>query len=700
MNSNVSRRSTVEPNLSPGTILDGKYVVQQQIGAGGMGRVYVAIQKPFNRKLVIKVMHPDHAEHDVLVQRFAQEAQAISRLSHPNTVTVFDFGRTDAGVLYIVMEYVEGIPLGDMIRETGALPLEDAVAFTAQVAQALGEAHHLGIVHRDLKPDNIMVVRSSGSEPFVKVLDFGIAKLVEHDQELTQAGSIVGTPAYMAPEQARNDDVDARTDLYALGCCLYEMLTGGRPYPKETPVAVLLSHQNEPIPHLPEDEFGCALNDFLKSALAKSPEDRPADASEFVARMMRCFMDSEQHANPAPASQNRTRISERMRILDAQTPRPGQAQQFSRIRTTDGRGANRESSPSLPRPKRRSSSDGRDSSSISVPAPDQIGSTQQSGAPAPAGNTRPDSNRRTDTRDSSPPAPARGSSPSVDNSQNTVSSDPNAVAPEYFDDTDSGRIDSSPDRQRPQRQVSRQDNSTAPDSVSDADSSHSDVDEHASTAPKLDDDADDRSSDTDTAAATESSTTPGQQPSPPASSTPSRLWPIVAGAAALIAVGAVSSMLVFGSGDESPQSAVIELNSDPEEATVYIDDVPIGRAPIEHQTDQSSIESVRFERSGFETKEFDDVEVRPNQDNRLFAELQSTNATLRVVTDVEGADVIVDDRVVGQTTDGDSDSFGVEYSDADLEVRIVHPELGEVRRSVADLDSEIRIDGGDFSRSD
>ena len=561
MNSNVSSRSTVEPHLSPGTTLDGKYVVQQQIGAGGMGRVYVAIQKPFNRKLVIKVMHPDHAEHDVLVQRFAQEAQAISRLSHPNTVTVFDFGRTDAGVLYIVMEYVEGIPLGDMIRETGALPLEDAVAFTAQVAQALGEAHHLGIVHRDLKPDNIMVVRSSGSEPFVKVLDFGIAKLVEHDQELTQAGSIVGTPAYMAPEQARNDDVDARTDLYALGCCLYEMLTGARPYPEETPVAVLLSHQNEPIPELPEDQFGCALNDFLTSALAKSPDDRPADASEFVARMMRCFMDSEQHASPAPASQNRTRISERMRVLDAQTPRPGQPEQFSRIRTTDGHGANRNSSPSLPRPQRNSSSTGGNSSPISVPAPDQIGSTQQSGAPAPAGSTELDAGQRTDTRDSSPPAPARGSSPSVDASQNTVSSDPNAVAPEYFDDTGGGPVDSSSARQRPQRQVSRQDSSTASDSVSDASDAPPSVDAHARTAPQSDredHDGDHRPSDTDTAvskkeqesAATESSTSPQNSPSSPASSQPSRLWPIVAGATSLIAVGAISSLLLLGGNDE------------------------------------------------------------------------------------------------------------------------------------------------------
>jgi len=201
-------------------------------------------------------------------------------------------------------------------------------------------------------------------------------------------------------------------------------------------------------------------------------------------------------------------------------------------------------------------------------------------------------------------------------------------------------------------------------------------------------------------AATESSTSPQNSPSSPASSQPSRLWPIVAGATSLIAVGAISSLLLLGGNDESSAPKMIELNSDPEEATVYIDDVPIGRAPIEHRTDQSSIESVRFEQRGFETKEFDDVQVRANQHNRLFAELQSTDATLRIVTDTDGADVIVDDRILGQTTDSGVDRFDLEYSDDDVEVRVVHPELGEVRRSVTDLDSELRIDGDDFSQSD
>ena len=230
-----------------------------------------------------------------LSERFAQEAQTISRLSHPNTVRVYDFGQTHDGVPYMVMEHVEGVTLAQRIESDGPLAFDQAISYAIQIAQSLGEAHHKGIVHRDLKPDNIMVVRPLGTEPFVKVLDFGIAKLLEPRSSWTEVGHILGTPYYMAPEQATQSPIDGRTDLYSLGCCLYEFLIGRPPFLGNTVVEVLMAHQHHAPPQLPE-RFPTKLNDLLQSMMNKNPEARPPDTSTFIARLMMSVLHAPQRA--------------------------------------------------------------------------------------------------------------------------------------------------------------------------------------------------------------------------------------------------------------------------------------------------------------------------------------------------------------------------------------------------------------------
>ena len=293
----MQQHPTSTPAQPPPPLLAGRYELQGVLGYGGMAQVFEARQRPFDRKVAIKFMRPEHLTDARLSERFAQEAQTISRLSHPNTVRVYDFGQTRDGVPYMVMEHVEGVTLAQSIQSDGPLAFDQAISYAIQIAQSLGEAHHKGIVHRDLKPDNIMVVRPLGTEPFVKVLDFGIAKLLEPRSSWTEVGNILGTPYYMAPEQALQRPIDGRTDLYSLGCCLYEFLIGRPPFSGSTIVEVLMAHQHHEPPQLPE-RFPTKLNELLQSMMNKDPESRPPDTSTFIARLMMSVL----HAPQRPAS--------------------------------------------------------------------------------------------------------------------------------------------------------------------------------------------------------------------------------------------------------------------------------------------------------------------------------------------------------------------------------------------------------------
>ncbi len=237
----VSKSGAPDPLL--GRSINGRFKITSLIARGGMGRVYRAEQSPLGRICAVKVLNPNYSgEHDPeFHKRFFLEASIASKLTHPNTVTIFDYGRTDDDVYFMAMEYLDGKTLHRAIREAGAFPEERVGHIARQICRALREAHAHGVIHRDLKPANIYLVSHGDEDDFVKVLDFGLVKNVsERDEaeDLTQTGLFMGSPKYMAPEQIRGDRVDARTDVYSLGIILYEMLTGKVPFDKSNSVNI------------------------------------------------------------------------------------------------------------------------------------------------------------------------------------------------------------------------------------------------------------------------------------------------------------------------------------------------------------------------------------------------------------------------------------------------------------------------------
>ena len=257
----AGERDASEPGAEAlvGTIISGRYRIERVIGEGGMGAVYQAEHTHMRKRVAVKVLHAEMSRMPEVVARFEREAMAAAHIEHPHVVTATDFGKLEDGAFFLALEFVEGKSLRSQIG-LGPLELGRALHVARQIASALGRAHQLGIVHRDLKPENVMLVEREGDPDFVKVLDFGIAKvpvgdLASHADPaqpvLTRAGAIYGTPEYMAPEQALGQPVDARADLYALGIMTYEMLVGWRPFVAES--AVQLSMQvTAPVPPMAE----------------------------------------------------------------------------------------------------------------------------------------------------------------------------------------------------------------------------------------------------------------------------------------------------------------------------------------------------------------------------------------------------------------------------------------------------------------
>ncbi|MFN3202561.1 MAG: protein kinase domain-containing protein [Bradymonadia bacterium] len=284
-----------------GRRLGDKYALIDLLGKGGFGAVYRAIQHPVGREVAVKVIRQGEGDNPEMRARFFREAKVVARLSHPATVTLHDYGEED-GALYMVFELVKGRSLASLLRSDGPMAPKRVVDLTVQILGALSEAHDQGCVHRDLKPDNVMITLDPWGAEKAKVLDFGIAKMVSEkegaDRETltveTVKGYVLGTPRYMAPEQARSATIDGRTDLYTLGVVIYEMLTGKAPFHGDTPLSVLLAHINEPVPPMPE-RLGIPepLQHAIRQALSKRPDERFGNAETMARSLVAALPDAE-----------------------------------------------------------------------------------------------------------------------------------------------------------------------------------------------------------------------------------------------------------------------------------------------------------------------------------------------------------------------------------------------------------------------
>ena len=272
-----------------GAVLESAYRITRLIGEGGMGAVYEAVQLRLNKRVAVKVMARDLSTNREALARFHREAEITSHLGHPHLVTVIDFGTAASGEPYLVMEYLDGTDLDARIRQLGRLPLETAVHITKQVASALSAAHGQGIVHRDLKPANIFLLQASGESDFVKILDFGISKMKAARTQLTSASAVIGTPNYMAPEQATGavDDIDPRTDQWSLACIAWEMLSGRSPFAADD-VATLL-YQIIHVEPQPLSKRVLALPDGVESVLRRGLSKRMVDRYPSIQDFSRAF---------------------------------------------------------------------------------------------------------------------------------------------------------------------------------------------------------------------------------------------------------------------------------------------------------------------------------------------------------------------------------------------------------------------------
>jgi tRNA A-37 threonylcarbamoyl transferase component Bud32 len=283
------------PKSLLGMTLSGRYRIEKLLGEGGMGAVYQAEHTHMRKRLAVKVLHPEMSRMPEVVARFEREAMAAAHIDHPNVAGATDFGKLDDGSFFLVLEYVEGKSLRDLIGG-GRLELGRALHIMRQIASALGRAHALGIVHRDLKPENVMLIEREGDHDFAKVLDFGIAKVpvgeISQTQSmagqpaLTQLGMVYGTPEYMAPEQALGQPVDPRADIYSLGVITFEMLTGVRPFEHESKVTLLGMHVTAPIPRMADKakdaQVPAEVEAIVARMLAKDVANRFADARELI----------------------------------------------------------------------------------------------------------------------------------------------------------------------------------------------------------------------------------------------------------------------------------------------------------------------------------------------------------------------------------------------------------------------------------
>ena len=276
------------PDPRVGLILDSKYKLIESLGQGGMGSVFRAERLHIGDEVAVKLLHRDLVREKQVLERFRREARTAAMIRHPNVVSIHDFndGTGEASEAYIVMELVQGVSLGNLLRRSGRMPQERAVRLMQDICAGVGVAHRQGLLHRDLKPDNVIVVPPSheGDEETAKVVDFGLAKVrdVTVQTALTQTGAVLGTLYYMSPEQCSGEELDARADVYSLGAMLYEMLTGAPPFRSNNFAGLISKHLHEPPPHFPPSlGVSQGIESVCMRALAKNRDQRQPDAIAF-----------------------------------------------------------------------------------------------------------------------------------------------------------------------------------------------------------------------------------------------------------------------------------------------------------------------------------------------------------------------------------------------------------------------------------
>lgn len=312
-----------------GKIIGDRYRIISQLGRGGMGHIYLAEQQmgTATRKVAIKTLQPELASDPITARRFNREAELVTRLSHPNTITFYDFGQSHDGALYIVMEYIKGESLASVLKQ-GAVEPQRVLQIIEQICASLHEAHEMGIIHRDLKPENVILTQRVSQADFVKVLDFGIAKRTELDADslkLTRAGVVLGTPPYMSPEQFAGQALDRRSDIYSLGVMTYEMLTGVLPFSAKTPWEWATQHLSVP-PRSFDDvdknaHISRARRQAILRALAKVPEDRPPTTLAFFERLGATTPDALEHTSSIPTASHSNPRSSSQQALPLENPR-------------------------------------------------------------------------------------------------------------------------------------------------------------------------------------------------------------------------------------------------------------------------------------------------------------------------------------------------------------------------------------------
>ncbi len=268
-----------------GELIDNRYLLQRLIASGGMATIYAGMDTRLDRPVAVKIMHAHLANDEAFVSRFIKEAKATATLSHPNIVSIQDQGWNEGGppAVFLVMELVEGSTLRDFLNQQGSVSIEQMFQLMGPVLSALAAAHKIGIIHRDIKPENILISKDGR----VKVADFGLARNMAIGQTMTVESSVVlGSVSYLSPEQVQRGVADARSDIYAVGIVLFEMLTGGKPYEGETPIQIAYRHVNDRIPSLQsiKSDIPIAISELVYAATAPNPDQRPRDAEELLSR--------------------------------------------------------------------------------------------------------------------------------------------------------------------------------------------------------------------------------------------------------------------------------------------------------------------------------------------------------------------------------------------------------------------------------